>query len=108
MPSRPFGAGVLVTLDIVARSVRLITVAGAARRGARGVQLPFIPEKDVAFQMTSRPLHAPPAAAYSSRFVKARRGTCSRCSSSYPEEPIETLFLHLSCPVLSSLHHRFG
>jgi hypothetical protein len=50
MPSIPFAAGVLVTLDIVSRFVRLITVAGAARGGARGMQPPFIPQKTLVFQ----------------------------------------------------------
>src|ERR1700678_3332044 len=50
MPSRPLPVGVLVTLDIISRSIRL--VAGTAPGGARGVQLPFIREKTLTFQTT--------------------------------------------------------
>src|SRR5580658_8946988 len=53
MPSSPFGAGVLVTLDIVSRLIRLITVAGAARAGPRGMQPTFIRQKSLVFQTAS-------------------------------------------------------
>src|SRR5580704_7006125 len=51
MPSSPFGAGVLVTLDIVSRLIRLVTVAGAARAGPRGMQPTFIRQNTLAFQI---------------------------------------------------------
>src|ERR1700680_701502 len=102
MPSRPLGPRVLVTLDIVSRSIRL-TVAETTRGSARGMQLSFIPQKALTFQTawsvrrdfrvgrahrrnrravlggTHLLLRASPAA-YSKRFVHSSLRNCSRSS----------------------------